>query len=110
MNGQELATAAQYGANLLVLVIDNGAYGTIRMHQEREYPARVSGTGLANPDFAALGAAFGGWSATATTTAQFTEALAEAQQRRGLRLIHMKIDIEQLAASGASVSGLRARA
>ena len=110
MNGQELATAVQHGADLLVLVVDNGAYGTIRMHQEREYPGRVSGTHLANPDFAALGAAFGGWSAAATTTAEFTEALANAQSRSGLRLIHMKIDIEQLAASGATISGLRAKA
>jgi acetolactate synthase-1/2/3 large subunit len=110
MNGQELATAAQYGANLLVCVIDNSAYGTIRMHQEREYPGRVSATQLANPDFAQFGAAFGAWTATATTTEEFTEALAEAQQRDGLKLIHMKIDIEQLAASGATVSGLRAKA
>ena len=110
MNGQELATAAQYGANLLVLVVDNSAYGTIRMHQEREYPGRVSATKLANPDFAALGAAFGGWSATATTTEEFMAALTEAQSRKGLRLIHMKIDVEQLAASGATVSGLRAKA
>ncbi len=110
MNGQELATAAQYGANLLVLVVDNSAYGTIRMHQEREYPGRVSATKLANPDFAVLGTAFGGWSATATTTAGFKAALAEAQSRKGLRVIHMKIDIEQLAASGATISGLRAKA
>lgn len=110
MNGQELATAAQYGANLLVLVVDNSAYGTIRMHQEREYPGRVSATKLSNPDFAALGSAFGGWSATASTTEEFKNALAEAQSRTGLRLIHMKIDVEQLAASGATVSGLRAKA
>ena len=109
MNGQELATAAQYGVNLMVLVVDNGAYGTIRMHQEREYPARVSGTELSNPNFAELGAAFGGWTATARTTEEFTAALAEAQSRNGLRLIHMKIDVEQLAASGATVSGLRSR-
>ena len=109
MNGQELATAAQYGVNLLVCVIDNGAYGTIRMHQEREYPARVSGTQLANPDFAMLGASFGGWSAAANTTEEFIAALSEAIDRTGLRLIHMKIDVEQLAASGASVSGLRSR-
>lgn len=108
MNGQELATAAQYGVNLLVLVVDNGAYGTIRMHQEREYPGRVSGTLLSNPDFAMLGAAFGAWSATAATTEEFRAALADAQDRSGIRLIHMKIDIEQLAASGATVSGLRA--
>ncbi len=110
MNGQELATAVQHGVNLLVLVVDNGAYGTIRMHQEREYPGRISGTRLANPDFAALGAAFGGWSSTAATTQEFTDALAEAQTRTGLRLIHMKIDVEQLAASGATISRLRAKA
>lgn len=110
MNGQELATAAQYGANLLVIVVDNGAYGTIRMHQEREYPARVSATNLANPDFAAFGASFGAWSARAETTEQFKQALTEAHAKTGLRLIHCVIDIEQLAASGASVSGLRKNA
>lgn len=110
MNGQELATSAQYGVNLLVIVVDNGAYGTIRMHQEREYPGRVSGTQLANPDFAALGAAFGAWSAAASTTDEFLAALAEAEGRVGLRFIHVKIDVEQLAASGATVSGLRAKA
>ena len=111
MNGQELATAVQHDANLLVIVVDNGAYGTIRMHQEREFPGeeRVSGTRLANPDFAALAAAFGGWSARAETTEAFKDALIAAEGRSGLRLIHCRIDIEQLAASGASVSGLRAR-
>ncbi|MHA7818802.1 MAG: thiamine pyrophosphate-binding protein [Erythrobacter sp.] len=109
MNGQELATAAQCGLDLLVLVIDNSAYGTIRMHQERDYPARVSGTELTNPDFAAFGAAFGAWSRTATTTQEFAEVLAEAMDLKGLRLVHMKIDVEQLAASGATVSGLRAK-
>ena len=109
MNGQELATAAQYGCNLTVLVIDNGAYGTIRMHQEREFPERVSGTQLANPDFAALGAAFGAWTARAETTDDFKRALSEARGRQGLKLIHCKIDVEQLAASGATVSGLRSR-
>jgi thiamine pyrophosphate-dependent acetolactate synthase large subunit-like protein len=54
MNGQELATAVQYGAAVLFIVFHNGSYGTIRMHQERDYPARVSGTQLKNPDFAAL--------------------------------------------------------
>jgi len=111
MNGQELATAAQHGADLIVIVVDNSAYGTIRMHQEREFPGeeRISGTRLANPDFAALGAAYGAWSTHATTTEQFKEALIAAQGRSGIRLIHCTIDIEQLAASGASVSGLRAR-
>ena len=109
MNGQELASAAQAGANLLVVVVDNGAYGTIRMHQEREYPGRVSATELANPDFAALAAAFGAWSARAQSTEEFAEAFAEAKDREGVRLIHAVIDVEQLAASGATVSGLRNR-
>lgn len=111
MNGQEMATAVQHGANLLVIVVDNSAYGTIRMHQEREFPGeeRISGTRLANPDFAALAAAYGGWSARAETTAEFEAALVEAQDRSGLRLIHCLIEIEQLAASGATVSALRSR-
>ena len=111
MNGQELATAVQHGANLIVIVVDNSAYGTIRMHQEREFPGeeRISATRLANPDFAALAEAYGGWSARAATTEQFEDALVDAQGRGGLRLIHCTIDIEQLAASGASISGLRDR-
>lgn len=110
MNGQELATAQQYGANLIVLVVDNSAYGTIRMHQEREFPGRVSATRLANPDFAALARSFGAWSARAETTAQFITALDQAKDQTGVRLIHMVIEVEQLAASGATVSGLRAKA
>ena len=108
MNGQELATAIQHGCNMLVLVVDNAAYGTIRMHQEREFPGRVSATSLINPDFAALGAAFGAWSARVETTAAFRTALSEAVGRSGVRLIHCVIDVEQLAASGASISALRA--
>jgi acetolactate synthase-1/2/3 large subunit len=109
MNGQELATAVQYGADLLVLVIDNGAYGTIRMHQEREYPARLSATTLHNPDFAMLARAYGGWAATVERTEQFAPALAEALAQPGLKLLHLKTDIENIAASGATVSGLRGR-
>ena len=78
MNGQELATAAQYGADLLVIVVDNGSYGTIRMHQEREYPERISATELKNPDFAALARAYGGWAETVETTEDFAPALDEA--------------------------------
>ena len=109
MNGQELATAVQHDANMIVIVVDNGAYGTIRMHQEREFPGRISATRLANPDFAALAKAYGGWSARAETTAEFQSALLDARDRDGLRLIHCLIDIEQLAASGLSVSALRSR-
>ena len=107
MNGQELATAAQHGCDLIVIVVDNGAYGTIRMHQEREFPGRISATKLSNPDFAALAASFGGWSARAETTEEFRDALVQAEGRSGIRLIHCVIDVEQLAASGATVSGLR---
>ncbi len=110
MNGQELATAVQYGCDLLVVLVDNGAYGTIRMHQEREFPERVCGTTLHNPDFAALARAYGGWAARIESNAEFDAALAEARGRKGLRLLHLVIDIEQLSAGGASVSGLRARA
>ncbi len=109
MNGQELATAVQYGADLLVIVIDNGAYGTIRMHQEREYPARLSATALTNPDFAALARAYGGWAGTVERTEEFAPALADALGRPGVKLLHLKTDIENIAASGATVTGLRKR-
>ena len=94
MNGQELATAVQHGCDMLVLVIDNGGYGTIRMHQEREFPGRQSATRLANPDFAALARAYGCWAETVTATAEFAPALARAQAERGVRLLHLKTDIE----------------
>ncbi|MBN8811878.1 MULTISPECIES: thiamine pyrophosphate-binding protein [unclassified Sphingomonas] len=106
MNGQELATAVQHGADLIVLLVDNAAYGTIRMHQEREYPARLSGTTLRNPDFAALARAYGGWAETVETTAQFAPALDRALARSGLRLLHLKTDIEFIT-PGLTVSGLR---
>lgn len=96
MNGQELATAVQHSADLLVLVVDNGSYGTIRMHQEREYPERVSGTTLRSPDFAALARAYGGWAETVDRTEDFAPALARAQAERGVRLLHLKTDIEQI--------------
>ncbi len=96
MNGQELATAAQYGCDILVIVVDNGAYGTIRMHQEREFPGRVSATTLANPDFAALARAYGGWAATVDATADFAPALAAAMGRSGIRLLHLKTAIERI--------------
>jgi len=108
MNGQELATAVQYGCDLLVLVIDNGAYGTIRMHQEREYPERVSGTTLHNPDFAALARAYGGWAETVEATADFAPALARASAQKGLRLLHLKTDVERISA-GTTISALRNR-
>jgi acetolactate synthase-1/2/3 large subunit len=109
MNGQELATAAQYGVDLIVIVVDNGSYGTIRMHQEREFPGRVSATALANPDFAALARAFGGWAARVETADEFAIALDEALTRSGVRLLHCLSDIERLNAAGTTVSGMRAK-
>jgi acetolactate synthase-1/2/3 large subunit len=78
MNGQELATAVQYRAGVVILLFNNQMYGTIRMHQERDYPGRVSGTELHNPDFAALAVAYGGHGEVVTTTEQFKPALARA--------------------------------
>ncbi|MGE5723143.1 MAG: thiamine pyrophosphate-binding protein [Sphingomonadales bacterium] len=106
MNGQELATAVQHGANLLVVVVDNGSYGTIRMHQEREYPARITGTDLRNPDFAALARAYGAWSETVETTDAFAPALARAIGQTGVRLLHLKTDVETIS-HGTTISKLR---
>lgn len=108
MNAQELATAAQYGCRLIVIVIDNGSYGTIRMHQERAFPGRVASTDLANPDFTVFASAFGAWSKRVETTAAFDEALGEALAQPGITLLHCVIDIEQLNAAGQTVGGLRA--
>jgi acetolactate synthase I/II/III large subunit len=96
MNGQELATAVQHGCQMLVIVVDNGAYGTIRMHQEREFPGRVSATRLSNPEFAALGRAFGCWAETVETTEEFAPALARAMEQPGVRLLHLKTDVEEI--------------
>jgi acetolactate synthase-1/2/3 large subunit len=109
MNGQELATAAQYRAKLLVIVADNSSYGTIRMHQERDYPERVSGTDLRNPDFAALARAHGGWAATVERTEDFAPALDEALARDGIRLLHCKTDVEQIT-NQMTISKLREKA
>ncbi|MBY0582027.1 MAG: thiamine pyrophosphate-binding protein [Sphingomonas sp.] len=108
MNGQELATAIQHGVNMLVIVVDNGGYGTIRMHQEREYPARLSGTELSNPDFALLGKAYGTWSETVETTAQFAPALDRALAHPGVKLLHLKTDIE-IITNGTTISAIRKR-
>jgi acetolactate synthase-1/2/3 large subunit len=92
MNGQEFATAVQYGLAIVTLIVDNGMYGTIRMHQEREYPGRVVATELKNPDFAAYARAFGGYGVAVEQTADFPKAF-EAAQKSGLpALIHLKVD------------------
>ena len=108
MNGQELATAAQYGADLLVILVDNGAYGTIRMHQEREYPERVSATALRNPDFVRLAEAYGGWAELIEQTEAFVPALARAMERKGIRLLHCITDVEVIS-TATTIGQLRQR-
>ncbi len=107
MNAQELATAAQYGLDLLAIVFDNSTYGTIRMHQERAYPGREASTHLANPDFAMMAQSYGGWGQRVESNADFDAALEHAVGMDGIRLIHCITDIEQLSAAGMTVSGLR---
>jgi acetolactate synthase-1/2/3 large subunit len=96
MNGQEFATAVQHGANVVIVVVDNGMYGTIRMHQEREYPTRVHGTELKNPDFAAYARAFGGHGETVEKTTDFGPAFERALGAGKPAIIHVKTDAEAL--------------
>ncbi|NYT80440.1 thiamine pyrophosphate-binding protein [Alcaligenaceae bacterium] len=96
MHGQEFATAVQYDLPIIVLVIDNGMYGTIRMHQEREYPARLSATSLHNPDFAAYAQAFGGHGERVETTEQFAPALERAMASGKPAILHCLLDPETI--------------
>ena len=94
MNGQELATAVQHGAKTIIVLLNNGMYGTIRMHQEKEYPRHVSGSQLHNPDFAALARAYGYFGVRITRTAQFEAELLAALARREGTLIEVMLDPE----------------
>jgi acetolactate synthase-1/2/3 large subunit len=96
MNGQEFATAVQYGLPLVVVIADNGIYGTIRMHQERDYPGRVVATDLRNPDFPAYARAFGGFGATVERSADFPAAFREAQASGKPAIIRLAIDPEAI--------------
>ncbi|PYR82211.1 MAG: thiamine pyrophosphate-binding protein [Acidobacteria bacterium] len=96
MYPQELATAAQYGARLVVLVVNNGMYGTIRMHQERRFPGRVSGTGLAGPDFVKLAQSFGAYAERVETTDAFAPAFDRALAARGSAVLELRVDPNQI--------------
>lgn len=96
MNGQEIATAAQYGANVIFVVINNGMYGTIRMHQERNYPGRVSGTELHNPDFSALAQSYGLHGEVVTATSEFEPAFERCIEMSRPCLIEVRVDPEAL--------------
>jgi acetolactate synthase-1/2/3 large subunit len=109
MAAAELATAVQHELPVIVVVADNRMYGTIRMHQERHYPGRVSGTDLANPDFAALARAYGAHGATVERTEDFPQAFAEAQAAGRPALLSLRIDPEALTPA-ATLSATRERA
>ena len=109
MNGQELATAVQYGANFVALVVNNSLYGTIRMHQEREYPGRVFGTDLHNPDFAAYARAFGAHGETVERTEDFAAAFERAGKSGKPALIELRIDPDAITPS-TTLSAVREKA
>ena len=115
MNGQEMATAIAHGAGrgagkLVSVVVDNGIYGTIRMHQEREYPGRVSGSDLGNPDFAALARAYGWWAGDRVErTEDFEPALRAALDCGRPALIHIRLDAEVIT-SRTTLAAIRASA
>jgi acetolactate synthase-1/2/3 large subunit len=113
MTAQELATAAQYRAGVLILVFNNGMYGTIRMHQERHHPSRVIGTALANPRFDLLAQSYGGFGAVVESTSAFAPALAEAraftEERKRPAVIELRIDAEVISPS-TTLAAIRAAA
>jgi acetolactate synthase I/II/III large subunit len=96
MSGNELATAVQYGARPIIVILNNGMYGTIRMHQEKHYPGRISGTELANPDFAAYAKAFGCEGALVQETSQFPDAFRRAVKSGKPAVIELRIDPEAI--------------
>ena len=109
MTGQELATARQYGANVVVLVVNNGMYGTIRMHQERAYPGRVAATELVNPDFVAFARAFGAYGELVTRTEDFAPAFEAALAAGTPALIELRTDPERITPR-TTLSELRSQA
>ena len=109
MNGQELATATQYGAKSIIVLLNNGMFGTIRMHQERDYPQHVAGTALVNPDFAALARAYGYAGVKITKTAEFEAQLLAALERPQGTLIEVTLDPEVITTRG-TLSAIRQNA
>jgi len=109
MNGQEIATAVQYNAPFVGIVVNNGMYGTIRMHQEREYPGRVSGTELQNPDFAAYARAFGGHGETVERTEDFAAAYERSVKSGKPAIIELRIEPDAITPS-TTLSAIREKA
>ena len=109
MTGQEMATAVQYGLNIIVLVANNGQYGTIRMHQERNYPERTVGSQLINPDFAALSRAYGGYGEVVEQTQDFVPAFKRALAANKPAILELRLDPEDIV-PGGTITGIRAAA
>ncbi len=109
MTAQELATAVAHGAGFVVLLVNNGIYGTIRMHQERRFPGRVVGSDLVNPDFVAFARSFGAWARRVERTQDFASAFTEALAAGVPAVIELALDPEVIT-PGATLSGLRAAA
>jgi len=109
MNGQELATAAHYGAKVIFLVVNNGIYGTIRMNQEQAYPGRVIATDLSNPDFAMLARSYGLHGEQVERTADFEAAFERASNAPTAALIELKVDPDAINAA-TTLSAVRERA
>jgi acetolactate synthase-1/2/3 large subunit len=109
MNGQEFMTAVQYDLPIVVVIVDNGMYGTIRMHQEREYPGRVVATALKNPDFAAYARAFGGFGATVERTEDFPKAFEAARASGKPAILHLKVDPSAITPT-MTIEGIRDKA
>jgi acetolactate synthase-1/2/3 large subunit len=109
MNGQELATAVHYDAKIVIIVINNGMYGTIRMHQEQRYPGRAIGTGLSNPDFAQYARAFGAYGEVVTTTEGFAPAFERALEAGRPALLELRIDPDAISprTTLSAISGRR---
>ena len=109
MTAQELATAKLHNLAPVVIVIDNGMYGTIRMHQEASHPGRTLATDLANPDFAALARSYGAWADTIERTEDFAPAFAQALDAGRLALLHLKLDPE-IITTRTTLSAIRDKA
>jgi acetolactate synthase-1/2/3 large subunit len=109
MTGQEFATAVQYQLPVITILFDNGMYGTIRAHQERNYPERVIATALTNPDFADYARAFGGFGVTVESTADFPAAFKAARESGKPSIVHLKVDPQGISPM-ATIDALRERA
>lgn len=109
MHGQEFATAVQYDLPIIVVLLDNAMYGTIRMHQERHYPGRISGTQLKNPDFRGYAQVFGGHGERVTTTEEFAPALARARASGKPAILHCLLDAQAITPT-STLDGIRSAA